>query len=264
MFAVFLLYSLYTGVAVHPSLATAADNINLDEIDNVAPAAQQQVPAGTSAANSDPDLPQQPPNYLVWLVQSCGWFFTPVFLAMSIVMVALFVINLLTIRREALHPHALVEDFAKLVDDKKFQEAYELAKENDSLLGKVLAAGLSKMSRSYDQAIQAMQEVGEMETLKLENRLKILALLGNIAPMVGLFGTVVGMIDSFSTIAVSITTPPAYKLANGIATALFTTEVGLAIAIPSIAFYDVMKNILARYLLEISITSDNLMSKFKK
>jgi len=265
LLAVFLLFSFCANIAVYSPFAFAA-NVNLDEIEDVTPAPKPQVPAEAPAANPDPghELPPKPPNYLVWLVQSCGWFFTPVFLTMSIIMVAFVVINLLTIRRDALHPNALVDEFTKLLDDKKFQEAFELAKENDSLLGKVLAAGLSKVSRGYDQAVQAMQEAGEIEVLKLENRLKILALLGNIAPMVGLFGTVVGMIDSFSTIAVSITTPPAYKLANGIATALFTTEVGLAIAIPSIAFYEVMKNILARFVLEVSITSDNLMSRFKK
>ena len=257
LLAVFLFFSFYSSFAAIEGL---------DEIDVVPLAPQAAQVAQVSAANPDPghELPPKPQNYLVWLVQSCGWFFTPVFLTMSIIMVAFVVINLLTIRRDALHPNALVDDFTKLLDDKKFQEAFELAKENDSLLGKVLAAGLSKVSRGYDQAVQAMQEAGEIEVLKLENRLKILALLGNIAPMVGLFGTVVGMIDSFSTIAVSITTPPAYKLAHGIATALFTTQVGLAIAIPSIAFYEVMKNILARFVLEISITSDNLMSRFKK
>ncbi len=226
------------------------------------PTAKPQVAAEPPGATDGP--PQRDQNYLVWMVRSLGWFFTPVFLIMSIIMVALFVINILAIRREVLHPHVLVDEFGKLLDDKKFQEAYELAKENDSLLGKVLAAGLSKMSRGYEQAVQAMQDVGEEETLKLENRLKLLALLGNIAPMLGLFGTVVGMIESFNTIAGSVTAPPAYKLAEGIATALFTTEVGLAIAIPSIAFFDVMKNILSRFTLEISITSDNLMSRFKK
>ena len=265
MLAVFLLFSFYANIAGRSLFVSAAD-INLAEIDNVPPVPAPQVPAEAPVANPDQEEgpPKRAPNYLVWMVQSCGWFFTPVFLAMSIIMVAFVVINLLTIRRDALHPNALVEEFGKLLDEKKFQEAYELAKENDSLLGKILAAGISKMSQGYDKAIQAMQDTGEIETLKLENRLKILALLGNIAPMVGLFGTVVGMIDSFGTIAVSITTPPAYKLAGGIATALFTTEVGLAIAIPSIAFYDVMKNTLARFVLEISVTSDNLMLRFKK
>ena len=240
---------------------------DLNEIDDPAPVnppvVAQDAPAA-AAANGTEQAPLKPSNYLIWMVQSCGWFFTPVFLAMSIIMVALFVMNILAIRRDVLHPPLFVEEFKKLLDEKKFQEAYELAKENDSLLGKILAAGLSKVSQGYEQAVQAMQDTGEVETLKLENRLKLLAMLGNIAPMIGLFGTVVGMIESFNVIASSVTSPPAYKLAEGIATALFTTEVGLAIAIPSIAFYEVMKNRLGRFTLEVSITSDNLMGRFKK
>lgn len=243
----------------------AADLSEIDApVDEQLPPPQNAAAPAAPAQNTPAKAPPKEKNYLVWMFQSLGWVFAPLFLVMSIVMVALFVINILAIRRNVLHPDDLVEQFKTLLDEKKFQEAYEFAKENDSLLARVLAAGLAKMSRGYEQAVQAMQDVGEEETMKLESRLNHLALLGNIAPMLGLFGTVVGMIASFNTIASSITTPPAYELAEGIATALFTTEIGLAIAIPSIAGYDIMKNMLARYTLEIGITSDNLMSRFKK
>lgn len=241
-----------------------------DDVEPPAPVAPPTVGNANNAANAPAQNTEgaaEPPvrkNYLVWMIGSLGWFFAPVFLALSIIMVALFVINLLAIRREVLRPSLLVEEFSTLLEQKKYQNAYEVAKENDSLLGKVLAAGLAKMSSGYEQAVQAMQDVGEEETMRLESRLKYLALIGNIAPMLGLFGTVTGMIASFQEIAVSISPPPAFKLAEGISTALFTTEVGLAIAIPSIAFYDIMRGHLSRCILEISITSDNLMSRFKK
>ncbi|MGL6195189.1 MAG: MotA/TolQ/ExbB proton channel family protein [Thermoguttaceae bacterium] len=225
--------------------------------------AQEQENATQNAENQETDAPPKERSYLVWMFASLGWFFAPVFLAMSIIMVALFVINILAIRREVLRPTPLVEQFGKLLDEKKYQDAFELAKENDSFLGRVLAAGLSKMSSGYEKAVRAMQDVGEQETMQLEGRLKLLALLGNIAPMLGLFGTVVGMIASFQEIASRVTTPPAYKLAEGISTALFTTEVGLAIAIPSIVVYDILRNHLARYVLEISIICDNMMGRFK-
>ncbi len=240
----------------------AAELAEIDTDQPPAVAAPNAQPAAEKAAEGEG--PPQARNYLVWMMVSLGWFFAPVFLVMSIVMVALVVMNMLAIRREVLRPSLLVEQFEGLLKEKKYQDAYELAKENDSFLGKVLSAGLAKMSSGYEQAVQAMQDVGEEETTQLEQRIGYLALLGNIAPMLGLFGTVVGMIDSFQTIAVSVGTPPAYKLAEGIATALFTTEVGLAIAIPSIAFYDIFRNYLNRYVLEISILSDNLMSRFKK
>ena len=80
-----------------------------------------------------------------------------------------------------------------------------------------------------------MQEVGEEENMKLEHRLSYMALIGTLSPMIGLLGTVQGMISSFSVIANSSATPKPKELAEGISTALFTTMVGLAIAIPAIA-----------------------------
>jgi biopolymer transport protein ExbB len=107
-----------------------------------------------------------------------------------------------------------------------------------------------------------MQDVGQEETMKLEHQIGYLALIGNIAPMIGLFGTVVGMIASFQVIAAGGATPSPQKLAEGIATALFTTMIGLSIAIPSLAIYDIIKNRLARFILEIGIISDNYIGRF--
>ncbi len=76
-----------------------------------------------------------------------------------------------------------------------------MAKTDESFLGQVLSAGLAKLSSGYDKAIEAMQEVGEEENMKLEHRLSYMALIGTISPMVGLFGTVYGMIASFDVFA---------------------------------------------------------------
>src|SRR6056297_1971381 len=108
-----------------------------------------------------------------------------------------------------------------------------------------------------------MQEVGEEESMKLEHRLSYMALIGNISPMIGLFGTVQGMIASFQVIAISNSTPEPSKLADGISTALFTTLIGLAIAIPAIAAYNILRNRVSRLLLEVGVTSENLMSRFE-
>ena len=137
-----------------------------------------------------------------------------------------------------------------------------MAKSDDSFLGKVLSAGLAKLSVGYDQAIEAMQEVGEEENMKIEHRLSYMALIGTVSPMVGLLGTVQGMISSFSVIAFSPTAPKPSELAMGISTALFTTLVGLFIAIPAIAIYNILRNRAARFALEVGILSEGLMSRF--
>ena len=148
-------------------------------------------------------------------------------------------------------------------NEKEFQEAYDMARTDESVLGQVLSAGLAKLSRGYNKAIEGMQEVGEEESMKLEHRLSYMALIGNLSPMIGLFGTVQGMIASFRVIATSTNTPKPSELAEGISTALFTTLVGLAVAIPAIAAYNILRNRVSRLLLEVGVTSENLMSRFE-
>jgi biopolymer transport protein ExbB len=153
----------------------------------------------------------------------------------------------------------LVEGFEEHLNATEYQEAYDLARNDESFLGKVLSAGLAKLSAGYAQAIEAMQEVGEEENMMLEHRLSYMALIGTISPMVGLFGTVHGMIKSFNVIAISESAPPASKLAEGISTALLTTLIGLAIAIPAIAAYNILRNRTARLVLEVGTVSEGLM-----
>lgn len=214
------------------------------------------------AAKSNDESQKSGDNYLVWMMKSLGWFFTPVFILLSITMVALIVMNILSIRKSSLVPDELIVKFGELLDDKKYQEAYQLANDDDSLLGKVLATGLSRIPNGYEKAVQSMQDIGQEETMRLENQLGYLSLIGNLAPMIGLFGTVVGMIAAFQVIAAGGAAPSPQKLAEGIATALFTTEVGLAIALPSLAVYDIFRNRLRRFILEIGIVSDNFMGRF--
>jgi biopolymer transport protein ExbB len=223
------------------------------------PAAAPAAPAGGDSA----DGPAKDLNALEWLYESLGIGYLLIFLSLSFTLVALLVMNLLSARRENVCPVSLVEGFEAHLNEKQYQEAYELSKSDESFLGQVLSAGLAKLSAGYAQAIEAMQEVGEEENMKLEHRLSYMALIGTLSPMVGLFGTVHGMIKAFSVIATSSSTPKASELAMGISTALFTTLVGLAIAIPAIAFYNILKNRIARLVLEVGILSEGLMSRFE-
>ena len=245
-----------------------------DEPAAEAPAAPDAAPAGGDAAGEAGAAAGETPaagggeenvkkqNYLSWMFHALGWFFTIVFSLLSLTMVALIVMNIVSLRRSVMAPEELTEEFGTLLDENKFQEAYELAKNDESLLGKSLATGLARMPNGFDKAIQAMQDVEQEETMRLEHQLGYLALIGNLAPMIGLFGTVVGMIASFQAIASGGAAPSPQKLAEGIATALFTTELGLAIALPALAAYDILKNRLARFVLDVAVLSDNFMGRF--
>jgi len=213
------------------------------------------------------DAPEEPDSYLEWFAGALGWFFGPLFLVVSFIMVALLVMNFLAMGRERVIPAELIEGFEELLDEKQYQEAYDLAKADGSFLGLILSAGMARLSGGYDDSIKAMGEVGEEESMKMEHRLSHLALIGNISPMLGLFGTVYGMMNAFSLIASgSMSTEPTElmkMLAMEISTALVTTFVGLAIAIPAIAVFNILRNRMSRLVLEVGIVSEGLMDRFR-
>ncbi len=231
-----------------------------------APAQDDAAPAAVEADAVSAEAQNVEISYLSWAFNSLGLFFGLIFLLLSFTLVALFVMNLLTARRENVIPSDLVAGFEQHLEAQQYKEAYELARSDQSFLGQVLTAGLAKASSNgYAQAIEAMQEVGEEENMRLEHRLSYLALIGTLSPMIGLLGTVYGMIDSFKLIANTATgAPDPQALAQGISTALFTTLVGLALAIPALAAYNLLRNRVARLVLEVGIVSEGLMSRFQK
>ena len=223
---------------------------------------EDAVVAPAAAADGAPSAPARQ-NYLSWALEALGWEYFIVFLALSFTLVALLVMNLLTASRNNVCPASLVEGFENHLNEKRYQDAYELAKSDESFLGQVLSAGLAKLQSGYAQAIEAMQEVGEEENMKLEHRLSYMQLIGTISPMIGLLGTVQGMIQSFYVIANSTGAPKPADLAEGISKALFTTLIGLMIAIPAIAIYSILRNRISRLVLEVGILSEGLMSRFE-
>lgn len=200
-------------------------------------------------------------SFLSYAIRASG-FFGLLLLILSFIMVALIMMNTLQVRRDNLMPAGFIDDFEQRLTQKDYQGAYETAKADDSFIARVLAAGLSKLNRGYEEAAEGMQEVGEEENMALEHRLSYLALIGTIAPMLGLMGTVYGMITSFQTIERSKTSPKPSELAGGISTALFTTIEGLAVAIPAMIFYSLLRNRVQRLVLEVGMVSEGLMSRF--
>lgn len=220
----------------------------------------------TSASSSDDtggteEEAAQEINFLTWMIQASGTFGLLILL-LSFIMVALIMMNILQVRRDNFVPQAFIESFEQRLNAKDYQGAYETARADESLVARVLAAGLSKLNQGYDKAVEGMQEVGDDENMALEHRLSYLALISAVAPMLGLMGTVSGMIASFREIATSPTTPKPSELADGISTALFTTLEGLTVAIPAMVFYAILRNRIARFTLEVGMVSEGLMGRF--
>ena len=170
--------------------------------------------------------------------------------------------NLLQVRRDVLLPTQFVEEFEQKLNAKDFQGAYEFARNDDSFVGRVLAAGMGRLGRGYPEAVEGMQEAGEDEIMALEHRLSYVAMIGTIAPLMGLMGTVYGMIKSFDVIGQSTVSSKPSQMAEGISTALVTTLIGLLLAIPAMVFYGILKNRIQRLSLEIGMVSEGLMGRF--
>ena len=202
-------------------------------------------------------------SYLVWYLKALGPLFAPTFGFISVVFVMLAVMNAMVIQREKMMPQGMIERFKQLVNEKKYQEAYELTKASDSALGKIISTGLARISSGFEAAQQMMSVTTEEEIMRFEQRLGYIATIASISPLVGLLGTVFGMVDAFQVIARSGQTPQASELAAGISLALVTTQVGLLIAIPALVVYEYLRNQLALLVLELTVQTDTLMAPFK-
>jgi biopolymer transport protein ExbB len=216
---------------------------------------------GDKAADDNAETPKK--SFLRWLADSLTPRYVIIFLFITFNAVALVVMIVLGLRREAICPDDLAMAFETRLNEKKYQEAYELVRNDKSFLAKILTAGMAKLSDGYAPAVTAMQEVGEEQNLRLEQRNSYIALIAQIGPMFGLLGTVDGMVQAFEVIAHSNVTPKPSELAQGIGTALVTTVVGLWIAIPMIAFFHFIRNRLTRLVMEAGAMSSNLMKRFE-
>ncbi len=168
------------------------------------------------------------------ILQAAGWPIWPL-LAASILSVALIIERLGALRRAKIVPPGLLQ---RVVSEFKQGGATdEMLKRLDahSPLGQVFAAGLRNVRMSREVMKESIEEAGRGAAHELERFLTALGTIASISPLMGLFGTVVGMIEIFGSPTASGNNPQA--LAHGISVALYNTGFGLIIAIPSMIFY---------------------------
>jgi biopolymer transport protein ExbB len=186
-----------------------------------------------------------------------------VIIGLSIAALALAIEHFMTIKRDQLVPPELLGHLESLFEDEEYEEAMTLCESAPNFLTNVIAAGLPKIGQPYEQIEASMQEAGEQEAVKLHQKISYLSLIGNISPMLGLFGTVTGMIVAFNVIAKSQGAPSPADLAGGIQVALVTTFLGLLVAIPAVAAYFYFRNKVIRIVMEVGTIAEELMERFR-
>ncbi|MDY0013539.1 MAG: MotA/TolQ/ExbB proton channel family protein [Rhodocyclaceae bacterium] len=164
------------------------------------------------------------------IIQAAGWPIWPLLLA-SIIALALIIERSMTLRRSRVAPKGLLEKV--LADFRQGGATPDLVHRvaNHSPLGRVLAAGLRNIKSSRDVMKESIEEAGRAVVHDLERFLTTLGTIASISPLMGLFGTIVGMIEIFGAQSPSGANPQ--QLAHGISIALYNTGFGLIIAIPS-------------------------------
>ena len=182
---------------------------------------------------------------------------------LSIVTIALTIEHCLTIRRATIVPPEAAKHTKALIDDKKYVEAVQFTSEDPSMLGYVLNAGLLEASNGFAAMERAIEETLDERSAKLFRKTEYVNIIGNVSPMIGLLGTVTGMIMLFAEIHAADAFPGARIVADRIAVALITTFWGLAVAIPALSIYAVFRNRIDVLTAECALASEHLLSVFK-
>jgi biopolymer transport protein ExbB len=178
------------------------------------------------------------------LVKSGGWLMLPI-IACSIVALGIVIERLWSLQRKRVMPEYLMRQILQLHKDHKLKLADLEKLKGSSPLGKILAAGLVNRDHNKEVMKEAIEEVGRQVVHDLERYLNTLGTIASISPLLGLLGTVIGMIKVFSVIVTAGVGDPGV-LAGGISEALITTAAGLSVAIPSLMFHRYFSGLIDR------------------
>jgi biopolymer transport protein ExbB len=168
------------------------------------------------------------------IIQAVGWPIWPLILA-SVVALALIIERSVTLRRSRVAPAGLLDNVLNDLRQHGVSTAMVERVGAHSPLGRVLAAGLRNVSSPREMMKEAIEETGRAVAHELERFMTTLGTIAAISPLLGLFGTIIGMIDIFASQGVNGANPA--QLAKGISIALYTTGIGLIIAIPAMIFW---------------------------
>ena len=190
-----------------------------------------------SAAPSGDEVTEGAKRQTLWDMFLAGGMIGHSIVCLSVVGMGFAIEHALTIRKEKLMPTELVAEVEELIRNGRIDDALAVCQlpENDSLFASVVSAGLERYRASefgFAEYRTAVEEAGEEQTNKLYRKTEVLSIVASVAPMLGLLGTVQGMIIAFNLIAESGGTAKPYELAGGISLALVTTFEGLVVAIP--------------------------------
>jgi len=167
----------------------------------------------------------------------------------------------ITVRAKKIMPQALIDNVTEAMSEGDVLKALKSCEDEPGPLANILTAGFSHVEEGYDVIQEAISTSADLETEKVVQKLTWLSVVGNLAPMLGLLGTVQGMIGAFSTLAGGA--PDVNLLAQQISQALYTTAGGLTIAVPCVAVYYTFRNSANRIILQMEAMTIELIKDLR-
>lgn len=192
-----------------------------------------------------PDPPPAADDFWYRLLFGAGWLgFTDMMLLAlaSVSVVAIAIECFWTIRKSALMPQDLAEQAHRSLREGDLHKAEQLCEARPSFLSAVLLAGIREVRHGFEATIKAMEDAAQAQHAKLQRKVDYLNLLGCLGPLIGLMGTVWGMIVAFTKVAETHGRADPSQLAGGIAHGLYATVIGLAIAVVGLTCYGILRN----------------------
>ena len=217
--------------------------------------------SGVAHAQESGAAPSSGKSLIMFMIESLGWVFGPLLLAISVAMLALVVLLLLDLRMSAAIPPGFVDEFTDTVNKRKFKEAFDMARNDPSFLGQVLTAGMSRLQYGLEDAREAAMNTLESIKSDKEQKNNYTAVIATLGPMLGLVGTVFGMILSFQVLSIPGTQVNPTRLAEGISHALVVTLFGVAISVPAIFFNAFFRNRITRVCMDVGHIADDLLTQ---
>lgn len=182
------------------------------------------------------------------IIQAAGWPIWPLLIA-SVIALALIIERIYSLRRPKVLPIGLLQSVFATLERGGYDAKGLDALEESSPLGRVLAAGIRNQNSSREVMREAIEEAGRMVYLQLERYLTTLGTIASVAPLLGLLGTLVGMIDIFGAQSPGSGNPQ--QLAYGISVALYNTTLGLLIAIPALVFWRHFRALVDKFVVDM-------------
>ncbi len=212
------------------------------------------------AAEGDQAAPAQGESYLVWVAKSSGAIGV-VILILSVYFVATVVRLFMELREKVAAPPELIAQVEDLIQQRDFRQVYKVLRESDSFFGRTLSTGISELPNGLVEARESMDRTSDAVTMEMERQISMLAVLGTLGPMIGLLGTLKGMISSFSVIAMSGTHLDASQVAGGISEALLLTFEGVGLSVPAIYFYALFRNRISAISSNTTLMCDQMLRR---